>query len=762
MSRSARYALCAGFIPKDIEVPRLWAAKMAHRLAAHHESRNEGRFDEDLFLRSCALPASRSMVFEMIATTLSLAARMLRVFVGNNFAHYTADFRNTTIEATGKRVPQYRDVKGPPTLEEFVKHLNGELGLLAIPVTEAGACRWGKIDVDDYEGDPVARAQKYAQLIARWGLPLMAELSKSGGVQLGHYSPYTESATDMRAKLADWCAALHIPPGTEIFPKQERLMKGEKGSGINLPYFGGDDPKTRNFAVDKEGRRLTVSEWLDAIENMPAKPTYTPGQVNIEAASDLLAKHWTDGQRDNLSMAVGGALLRAGVDTEVIQEVLETAMNVTGDTGTHLTAAQLETMMSVGKKVPGYPKMVEYMGAEDAREFMRLAGGKPPPDPLPFSFAPIAADWLNVVPPAVTYTIEPLLPTGVVGMLVAEGGAGKTTFGLRMAIAVAGGRDLFDLKTKQGRVVYIACEEHEAALRRRVHWIVSRETERMREEKETPEAIELFTMNLLANLTLTSAVGYELHLISARNGETAQSTLIDALIEKLPKPLELLVMDPISRLNGGEENSNQVGTALVNAAERIAREVGCTLLLCHHTGKAAAKDREVGLYAARGASGFVDAARSSIRLLQADLSDVREFSNVPPGVVEAGDLVQVIHNKSNEGPKAPAFWLRRQALDFERFEPIIVGGIEAAAKLMLCLYDWYCRNGKAPFAITRVTNNAEVRKEIWPRSTVSRDRAREILARAQDLKDLESVDPTDKVNAHPLWRFRDDFGSESM
>lgn len=696
----------------------------------------------------------------MKPTTLALAQRMMRVFVGNNTAHYVADFRNVTIEPGGKRVPQYRDVAGAPTLEEFIAHLEGKMGLLSIPVTQAGACRWGKIDTDDYSGDPIARAQKYATLIARWGLPLIAELSKSGGVHLAHYCPYTESATDMRTKLSDWKAALHIAPNTEIFPKQERLMAGEKGSGINLPYFGGDEAK--NCAIDKDGRKLTVSEWLSLIENMPAKPTYVPGQVNVEAASDLLAKHWTDGQRDNLSMAVGGALLRAGVDTGVIQELLDTAMNITGDSGTHLTAAQLETMMSVGKKVPGFPKVVEYMGAEDAREFMRLAGGKPPPDPLPFSFAPIAADWLDVAPPVVTYTIEPLLPTGVVGMLVAEGGAGKTTFGLRMAMAVAGGRDLFDLKTKQGRVVYIACEEHEAALRRRVFWIVERERARMREENATAEAIELFSMNLLANLTLTSAVGYELHLISARNGETAQSNLVDALIEKLPKPLELLVMDPISRLNGGEENSNQVGTALVNAAERIAREVGCTLLLCHHTGKAAAKDREVGLYAARGASGFVDAARSSIRLLQADLSDVREFSNVPPGVVEAGDLVQVIHNKSNEGPKAPSFWLRRQALDFERFEPVVVGGIEASNKLMLALYDWYCRGNKEPFTLNRITNNAELRKEIWPRSNVSRDRAREILARAQDLKDIEAIIPADKVNSHPLWRFRDDYGSDSM
>jgi hypothetical protein len=688
----------------------------------------------------------------------ALATRMQRVFVGNNFCHYTADFRNTTTDPhSGKIVPQYADVSGAPTVEEFIAHLEGRRGLLVVPVTQAGACRWGKIDIDEYPVD----ARKYAAAVKRWGLPLVVEMSKSGGVHLAHYSPYTESAADLRAKLADWAAALHCPKGVEIFPKQERLLDGEKGTGINLPYFGGDGAQCKNYALAADGTRLTVGQWLDIIERMPAKAAYVAGQVNVEAASDLLGRHWVEGTRDNLNLAAAGALLRAGVECGLVQEVLDGASRIGADGAPRRSALSVEQALHAGdKRIPGFPALAEIIGVDTAREFMRLAGGRPPSDPLPLSFLGVSAEWLNCAPPAVTYCIEPLLPTGVVGLLVAEGGAGKTTFGLRAAISVAGGRDLFGLPTKMGRAVYLACEEHDAALRRRVYWIVERERARMRAENASLEAIELFEQNLLANLVVQSAVGYELYLVSARNGEASQSGMVEALIENLPRPVDLLILDPISRLNGGEENSNQIGTALINAGERIARELDCTLLFCHHTGKAAAKERGGGMYDARGASGLVDAARSSIRLMAADAADVKDFTNVPPGLVEAGDLIRVLHNKSNEGPRAPAFWLRRQALDFERFTPELADGPARARSALAALYDWFLRNGRVPFSAKRF-DDAATRDSIWHKR-VGRNEARALIAAATDAGDLVPLPVVNKGAHVPLLTFREGYEPEPM
>lgn len=683
------------------------------------------------------------------------------MFAGNTSWHYRADFKNVTFEGKdNKHVPKYEDVEGAPSLREFEDHLTGAVGLLVIPITKAGACRFGKIDVDIYGDGAFDRAKELRKKIARLGLPLIVELSKSGGLHLAHYSPHNVSATDMREKLADWIAALNLKPTTEIFPKQDKLKDGDPGSGINLPYFGGDNAK--NYAIGKDGERLTVEQWLAMAESLPPNETHAPGIVNIEGAADLLSKHWTDGQRDNLNMAVAGTLLRAGLEASQIQEIINGASDLMAGDLTSKAVEVIEADLAAGKRVPGYWVLQGLIGEDDTRELMRLIGSKPPPEAIPFNFGTVDADWLTTAPDPLTYTIEPILPTGVVGMLVAEGGAGKTTFGLRMAIAVAGGREFFGLPTKQGRVVYIACEEHERGLRRRFHWIVTNEIARMQTEKLSPETIELFRVNLMSNLTLRSAVGYELHLVSSKSGETSQSRLVDSLIEKLPQPLELLILDPISRLNGAEENSNQVGTALVNAAERIARERECTLLLCHHTGKAAAQDRDKGIYAARGASGFVDAARSSIRLLQADANDVRNFTNVPPDIIERGDLVQVIHNKSNEGPKAEPFWLRRQQLDFEKFEPQMSTGAIAHSKMLAGLYDWYVTNGNRAFSPSRIIENNDLRKEIWKGIDASRNRARECIKRAQDDGDLIVANATATHSTNSLWLFRDDYSINNM
>ncbi len=47
---------------------------------------------------------------------------------------------------------------------------------------------------------------------------------------------------------------------------------------------------------------------------------------------------------------------------------------------------------------------------------MRAIGGKPPVDPVPFTFAPTDSTWRTEKPETLTYTIEPILPPWVVGM----------------------------------------------------------------------------------------------------------------------------------------------------------------------------------------------------------------------------------------------------------------------------------------------------------------------------------------------------------
>ena len=661
---------------------------------------------------------------------MSAAERMARIFRGNPDAFYVADFKNLTVEDSGKRVPKYSSMRRAPTVEDFQRHLDGTLGMLIVPVTHDGKAYFGKIDVDDYPADHADLARR----IRKHGLPLVVERTKSNGAHLAHYRPGNAAAADdLCGKLCEWAVMLGCSTKVEIFPKQSTA--GDIGNGINLPYFGGE--RAENYAVDADGQRLSVTQWLDLIESMPSELAHTPGEVHVEAAADLLAQHWTDGQRDNLNLAAAGAMLRAGVDESLVQAILDAASSAGADNEQRRSAAAVQKALDGGQRIPGLPKLKEMMGDGPALEFMRLVGAKPPKDPLPITFQTFDTTWANERLPPQVYVVERLIPPKCVTLLIAEGGAGKTTFSLHAAVSVAAGRPLFGKPVSPGPVCYVGREDNEESLRRRLYTIVNAERERMRRENLSPEAIDKFNQSLADNFHWAAAVGIQMHLVSTMSGQTTQTALIDLLLAKLPQPLRLLILDPLARFHGGEENSNSVGTGLMDACELFAQRAGCAVLMPHHTGKAAAKDRDQSQYSARGASALVDSSRSAIRLIVASPEEANEFANVPSDVIAAGDLVAITHVKNSTGKKDDKFYLRRQELGFELFVPEKDGGRGRGERLLTALYDWWAGpNERRPFAKKQIADNNAKRAEVFGPGAVGRDAARALIDEAAMVGDL--------------------------
>ena len=271
-------------------------------------------------------------------------------------------------------------------------------------------------------------------------------------------------------------------------------------------------------------------------------------------------------------------------------------------------------------------------GIKNLREFLKIepVGAAN----LIHSLQPIAADWIDVPLPPQIFVLDGWIPQGTVGLLIAEGGTGKTLLSIRAAMSVAGGRDLFGIPTKRGIAVVLALEDPEDVLRRRVFSICSALATQVETHKGVTLSFGLsddtFRKNLLERLICKSLVGSELHLIKSDSGSAKQDERVGQLIAALRTlgQIELLVLDPLSRLHGLEENDSSVGTALINAAERIAQEVGCAVLISHHTGKSNSRERVTDPYAARGSSALADAARTVLRLLPADKSAVTKYGNI--------------------------------------------------------------------------------------------------------------------------------------
>ena len=102
------------------------------------------------------------------------------------------------------------------------KHLQGEGPALGIiPITEDNTCRWGCIDIDEYNFDH----SKLIQSIRNLNLPLIVCRSKSGGAHVFLFTTEFISASLMQSTLKKMSIALGYE-GSEIFPKQTEILSG--------------------------------------------------------------------------------------------------------------------------------------------------------------------------------------------------------------------------------------------------------------------------------------------------------------------------------------------------------------------------------------------------------------------------------------------------------------------------------------------------------------------------------------------------------
>ena len=158
------------------------------------------------------------------------------IFEGNNSAY---GIMKLTGEVTdkGKAVAKAFIKREKITTQLWVDHLEGkEPALGVIPINEKNECRWGCIDVDEYNLDHISLMRNIKGL----DFPLVTFRSKSGGAHLFLFAKEFIPASLMQSKLKAMSEALGYA-GSEIFPKQTviHVDKGDTGNFLNLPYHGG-------------------------------------------------------------------------------------------------------------------------------------------------------------------------------------------------------------------------------------------------------------------------------------------------------------------------------------------------------------------------------------------------------------------------------------------------------------------------------------------------------------------------------------------
>ena len=192
-----------------------------------------------------------------------------KIFSGLTIAYgqYQPGDRGENGKQQGKAFIVRKDV----TDELWTNHLEGKGPALGIiPITDTNDCRWGCIDIDEYNFNHTGLIKS----IRDHKLPLIVCRSKSGGAHVFLFTKENIPASLMQSKLKEMSIVLGYE-GSEIFPKQTEILveRGDTGNFLNLPYY--DKMKGLRYAIHDNGDALTLEQFYSAYD----KYSCTKGDV---------------------------------------------------------------------------------------------------------------------------------------------------------------------------------------------------------------------------------------------------------------------------------------------------------------------------------------------------------------------------------------------------------------------------------------------------------------------------------------------------
>ncbi len=280
-----------------------------------------------------------------------------------------------------------------------------------------------------------------------------------------------------------------------------------------------------------------------------------------------------------------------------------------------------------------------------------------------------AAGYVMTYPPDLNYVFKGVLLEGTVGVLVAPGAAGKSTFALQLLKSVATGETIIPgfEPASAGKVLGVFCEEDGPLLHHRIFRIAKRFFPDSGEQYNFNPSQQAF--KIASRMHVVSGKARDLRLIeldAKRNPVPTQEYYGLLKMAKQIDGLKLIVLDPVSRLYTGNENDSTMATLFISLIERLSMETGAAVLLLHHTSKGSSFDSRGGFDIARAL--HQDALRGSTGLT----NGVRWQCNLQPlpgkfaktelkldrqpldGVYLAGRIC-----KQNYGPPSGRFYLKQ-------------------------------------------------------------------------------------------------------
>jgi RecA-family ATPase len=216
------------------------------------------------------------------------------------------------------------------------------------------------------------------------------------------------------------------------------------------------------------------------------------------------------------------------------------------------------------------PPPVDSMDAygSDPVEPVAIVTNQPPAPARPLLVCPPA--WRDVPLEPMRWLATNRIPAADVTILSGDGGGGKTTVALQLAVSVERALgDWLGTTCEAGPVIFFSGEEPEPEMRRRLHRVA---------RKRGLEPVDMDGLHFHFADPDTCMLG-----IAQRDGTMAPGPLFAwlAAVARDIRPA-LIVVDSIAATFGGNQNDRVHARTFVGLFRTLARDIGCAILLLDH------------------------------------------------------------------------------------------------------------------------------------------------------------------------------------
>jgi hypothetical protein len=255
-----------------------------------------------------------------------------------------------------------------------------------------------------------------------------------------------------------------------------------------------------------------------------------------------------------------------------------------------------------------YVEAIERQRESDLARLATFADAPhPEPEIEPGTLRPVEVARMmdaTLAPPR--FVVADWIPRGVLTLLGAHGGSGKSLLALTLCAHVTQGRAFGDLDVSPGRALFVSLEDAGDVVLHRLRRIV--------------EAFGLNPSTVAQRLTVLDGSEADAALASefAHDGVRmiGPTPTMHAVADAAPGH-DFIVIDNASDAFGGNENDRRQVRAFVRALARIAKDADAGLLLLAHVDKAAAKFGANG-NAYSGSTAWNNSARSRLAMTGED------------------------------------------------------------------------------------------------------------------------------------------------